>query len=279
MGLGDYNPPRTGVAIETRPPKRAGTDQEPRVNRRRLIALLAGSAAALGVAVPAWKDDLFAKRVRVIDPGRLVRGAWQRPGPLRRLLEREKIRTIVTLTAINRDDPKYVSQERVVRETGVDWVLVPMRGSRATLAQMAEAADLLADPARQPVYFHCVAGHHRTSLVHAAYRIRHEGWSAERAWREVAGLPWARPAHDTGDRLLIEQFAASRYAQPSSRNEASHARTPDSEMGRQDDAGDRPGRLGAGGPPALDQQLRSGRAGAGLPLGPDAGARAVESGA
>ena len=48
---------------------------------------------------------------------------------------------------------------------------------------MAEAADLLADPNRQPVFFHCVAGHHRTSLTHAAYLIRHAGYSAEQAWR------------------------------------------------------------------------------------------------
>jgi protein tyrosine phosphatase (PTP) superfamily phosphohydrolase (DUF442 family) len=150
----------------------------------------------------------------VVVPGRLVRGAWQRPGPLRRLIEREKIKTIVTLTAINRDDPKYVEQARVVRRTGVDWVIIPMRGSSATEGQMAEAADLLADPERQPVFFHCVAGHHRTSLAHAAYRVRHDGWAAGDAWREVSALPWARPdAHaDRSDRRLIESFAAGQAA-------------------------------------------------------------------
>ena len=58
---------------------------------------------------------------------------------------------------------------------------------------MAEAADLLADPFRQPIYFHCVAGHHRTSLAHAAYLIRHDGYSADAAWEVVSRLPWARP--------------------------------------------------------------------------------------
>jgi protein tyrosine phosphatase (PTP) superfamily phosphohydrolase (DUF442 family) len=160
-----------------------------------------------GGITTCW-DQVLEKRVLVIVPGGLVRGAWQKPGPLERLLRREKVRTIVTLTAINRDDPKYVAQERVVRRTGVDWVLVPMRGSTATLRQLAEAADLLADPARRPVFFHCVAGHHRSNLVQAAYRIRHEGWSAERAWREVAALPWSRPEADGADRRLIEAFAA-----------------------------------------------------------------------
>ena len=80
------------------------------------------------------------------------------------------------------------SQAKVVTEMGVSWLFVPMRGSTATLEQMAEAADLLADPGRQPVFFHCVAGHHRTSLAHAAYLIRHRGWSAA-AGLERSGQP------------------------------------------------------------------------------------------
>jgi protein tyrosine phosphatase (PTP) superfamily phosphohydrolase (DUF442 family) len=154
-------------------------------------------------------DGTGEKRVRTIVPGRLIRGAWQSPEALRQILARERIKTIVTLTAINRDDPKYVSQAEVVNGTGVDWVIVPMRGSTATLEQMTEAADLLADPDRRPVFFHCVAGHHRTSLAHAAYLIRHEGYSAEQAWGAVAGLPWTRPyaTADQNDRRLILEFA------------------------------------------------------------------------
>lgn len=175
-----------------------------------------GIALPLAVAaVLAWSwTNLAEKRVKVVVPGRLVRGAWQGSWPLRRLIDRERIRTIVTLTAINRDDPKYVKQERVVRQTGVDWVIVPMRGSTATLAQMTEAADLLADRTRQPVFFHCVGGHHRTSLVHAAYRIRHQGWSAEQVWAELLSLRWTRPAarSDQSDHALIRTFAEAEAA-------------------------------------------------------------------
>ncbi|HEV3162553.1 MAG TPA: hypothetical protein VGZ22_00835 [Isosphaeraceae bacterium] len=182
----------------------------------------------------AW-DDLVEKRVAVLEPGRLVRGAWQRPGPLRRIVEREKIKTIVTLTAINRDDPKFVSQAQVVRQTGVRWIIVPMHGSRASLDQMAEAADLLADPRLQPVFFHCVAGHHRTSLVHAAYRMRHQGWSAERAWREVAALPWTRPQTDIDDHRLIAAFAEAPATAVSPGKEAYDASSPGSKVDRGND--------------------------------------------
>jgi hypothetical protein len=182
-----------------------------RLSRRLAITLGLGGAAvaSLGLGAARVWDEVAEKRVVVMEPGRVVRGAWQRPWPLRRLIAREQIRTIVTLTAINRDDPKYVRQALVVRDMGVAWVIIPMRGSRATLDQMAEAADLVADPRRQPVFFHCVAGHHRSSLVHAAYLIRHRGYTAREAWNVVAALPWARPgsAADAADRRLIEAFA------------------------------------------------------------------------
>jgi protein tyrosine phosphatase (PTP) superfamily phosphohydrolase (DUF442 family) len=168
------------------------------------ILALATSWAAIAVGTPG-----ALKRVRVIEPGRLVRGAWQNPGALRTIIDRQRIKTVVTLTAINRDDPKYVGQSAVVSQTGVDWVIVPLRGSTATIEQMARAADLLADSSRQPVFFHCVAGHHRTNLVHAAYLIRHRGLSGDQAWDVIAGLPWTRPGStaDQHDRARIAEFA------------------------------------------------------------------------
>jgi protein tyrosine phosphatase (PTP) superfamily phosphohydrolase (DUF442 family) len=178
------------------------------------IMVVVAVLASLGIVAARWNTE--ARRLRVVVPGRLVGGAWQSPEALRRLIDRERIRTVVTLTAINRDDPKYVTQADVIGRTGVDWVIIPMHGSTATLEQMAEAADLLADPARQPVYFHCVAGHHRTSLAHAAYLIRHGGYTAEKAWDLVSRLPWARPGAraDEKDRALIFAFAREQSSIP-----------------------------------------------------------------
>ncbi len=177
------------------------------------IALGSIAAPLAGYSAWQWRDVFFEKRVAVVVPGRIIRGAWQSPGPLRRILARERIKTILSLSAINTNDPKYVEQAQVVRETGVDWRLIPIHGSYASLAQMAEAANILADPALQPIFFHCVAGHHRSSQAHAAYRIAHEGWSADRAWAEVAALPWARPAKDREDHRLIEAFASNSLPQ------------------------------------------------------------------
>ncbi len=181
---------------------------------RRLGGAIALAIAAAGVLTILCNSG-DEKHLRIVVPGHLIRGAWQAPEALRAIIAREQIKTIVTLTAINRDDPKYVAQANVVSETGVRWLFVPMRGSTATLEQMENAADLLADPSNQPVFFHCVAGHHRTSLAHAAYLVRHCGWSAAAAWKEVAGLPWARPTAtpDQNDRALIEEFAKAQQSE------------------------------------------------------------------
>lgn len=172
------------------------------------ILLTVGVAVAIIAVAVARHEDWLEKRVAIVEPNRLIRGAWQRPWPLQRILDRERVRTIVTLTAINEDDPKYIDQSRALHGRDVDWIIVPMRGSTATVEEMAQAADLLADPQRQPVFFHCVAGHHRTSLVHAAYLIRHKALTADRAWRVVADLPWSEPDQpsDQRDAKRIAEF-------------------------------------------------------------------------
>ena len=181
---------------------------------RRPILWIGVILATLGIGLGVGLSR-GPKRLAVVLPGKIFRGAWQTPRDLGDVVRTHAIATVVTLTAINPDDRKYVSQARAIEDLGIHWRIVPMRGSRATLPQMAEAADLVADPSAQPVFFHCVAGHHRSGLVQAAYRIRHEGWSSEQAWDELTKLSWTRPdaTADREDRALITAFAASPYAQ------------------------------------------------------------------
>jgi protein tyrosine phosphatase (PTP) superfamily phosphohydrolase (DUF442 family) len=247
-----------------------------RVQIGAILLALAG-AALVGIR---WNNN-GEKHLSIVLPGRLIRGAWQSPEALRAIIARERIKTIVTLTAINCDDPKYVGQAKVVNETGVSWLIVPMRGSRATLEQMAQSADLLADTERQPVFFHCVAGHHRTSLAHAAYLIRCRGWTAAAAWKEVANLPWARPAAeaDQNDKALIDEFAGFQrsleVASPSVTSEVHDDEevtlAPNHPLGREAGRRDHD-RLAVGrGLESSESQFRRGATGTSLSLGSDAG--------
>jgi protein tyrosine/serine phosphatase len=54
-----------------------------------------------------------------------------------------------------------------------------------TDAQLAEFMRIVDDPANQPVYVHCVGGRHRTGVMTAAYRMSADGWTADRAFKEM----------------------------------------------------------------------------------------------
>lgn len=44
---------------------------------------------------------------------------------------------------------------------------------------------LVNDPANGAVYVHCKGGRHRTGAMTAAYRLTHDGWTAEQAFEEM----------------------------------------------------------------------------------------------
>lgn len=207
------------------------------------VVVLCFLIGMIGQSIANSWYNWFEKRVVVVVPGQLIRGAFQQPRPLRRLVEREKIKTIVTLAALPEFSHRFRGQARVVERTGIRWIILPILDSRPSIEEMVRAADLLADQRSRPIFFHCIAGHHRTSLALAAYRIRYEGWSAERAWREVSALPWARPHADVFDHRQIENFAA-KYGAGVGRRRAT--RTPPGRPGPTEVEPTHPNRSGDG---------------------------------
>ncbi len=138
-GRPDYNPSGLafGAALEgSLPPaadgraiaSEAATSDCPDASRRVDFGLGLGGAF--------FRDDLLEKAGRGGRWGDWSEVPGQCPGPLRRAIERERIRTVVSLTAINRDDPKYVAQAKVSRNRG-QLGHRPDARSRATLEQMS----------------------------------------------------------------------------------------------------------------------------------------------
>jgi protein tyrosine/serine phosphatase len=136
-------------------------------------------------------DYLFPEKFATVVPGRIYRGAWQQEWPMRRIVDQHKIKTIVALA----HPPSNVLVKReqsLARELGCDWVHVPIVDDRtiadeeALFTRLEEAAAIVADPARQPVFFHCHHGINRASMVQMAYRMLYCGWSLNEATEEIA---------------------------------------------------------------------------------------------
>ncbi len=73
-----------------------------------------------------------------------------------------------------------------VERAGMKYVRIPMNTRVApTAAQLASFLELVNDPANQPVYVHCAGGRHRTGVMTAAYRMSVDGWTADRAFKEM----------------------------------------------------------------------------------------------
>ena len=92
------------------------------------------------------------------------------------------VKTLVNLTSDDADPGERAMTERA----GMHYFQIPMTTHQPpTAAQLAEFMRIVNDPANQPVYVHCVGGRHRTGVMTAAYRMSEEGWTADRAFKEM----------------------------------------------------------------------------------------------
>jgi protein tyrosine phosphatase (PTP) superfamily phosphohydrolase (DUF442 family) len=156
--------------------------------RRALLVVL-----ALVAAEQTWRhgrDYVFPDRFATVVSDRIFRGAWQKDWPMRRIVRDHHIKTIVALA----HPPTHelaVSEKALAAELGVKWIHIPIvetrePGDASVSDRLIAAAAAVADPANQPVYFHCHHGINRASMVQMAYRMLHCGWTLDQAQAEIA---------------------------------------------------------------------------------------------
>ena len=169
------------------------------MSRRRIWTWLI--ATAILVPIASWQsrrhlyEYVFAEKYLVVEPGKLYRGAWQRDWPMRRIIRNDRIKTIVAL-AHPPEHPLAIREAALSKEMGVRWIHLPVveesttiEGHRTVADALEKAADAMADPANQPVYFHCHHGVNRTSMAQMAYRMLHCGYTLHEAEAEIARTP------------------------------------------------------------------------------------------
>ena len=92
------------------------------------------------------------------------------------------VKTLINLTS----DDALANERAMVESAGMAYVQIPMTThERPTPEKVATFLSIVNDPARQPVYVHCVGGRHRTGVMSAVYRMTHDGWTADQAFKEM----------------------------------------------------------------------------------------------
>jgi tyrosine-protein phosphatase SIW14 len=128
-------------------------------------------ASAGTIDISAIQIDNFGR----IDP-RYYRGA-QPEGRDYEDLVALGIKTVINLTSDDAD----AGEQAMVESAGMTYVQIPMTTrTEPTAQQLAEFLKIVADPAMQPVYVHCVGGRHRTGVMTAVYRMTDAGGQATR---------------------------------------------------------------------------------------------------
>jgi len=94
--------------------------------------------------------------------------------------------TLGVKTVIDLQRDGSPTEERLVKAAGMKFHRIPMTTNvKPTAEQLSLFMKLVNDPANQPVYVHCAGGRHRTGVMTAVYRMHHDGWGAERAFKEM----------------------------------------------------------------------------------------------
>jgi protein tyrosine/serine phosphatase len=158
--------------------------------RRRHVAAL---IVAVSIAAPGYAKDTKesaapaakAPAVHIDNFGRInehyYRGA-QPAGQDFSDLAKLGIKTIIDLTNGDGD----TNEQRLAESVGMKFVNIAMSTRVVpTVEQIATFLSIVNDPAKQPVYVHCVGGRHRTGVMTAIYRMTSDQWAGDKAFKEM----------------------------------------------------------------------------------------------
>ena len=91
------------------------------------------------------------------------------------------VKTVIDLA--QEGDP---AEEANAKKAGLQFVRIPMTTHQSPgPVTITEFLSLVNDPARQPVYVHCIGGRHRTGVMTAIYRMTAEAWTPIQAFHEM----------------------------------------------------------------------------------------------
>lgn len=112
---------------------------------------------------------------------KITDGVWRGAQPTAEgmaTLKAMGVKTVVNLRALHSDRDE-------LRGLGLDYVHLPCTAVVPDEEVVVKFLKVATDPARRPVFVHCQHGSDRTGVAIAAYRVAVQGWSMEKARREL----------------------------------------------------------------------------------------------
>lgn len=126
-------------------------------------------------------DQITIRNFRQITP-------WFYRGGQPRDEEFEQLSTLGIKTVIClRWNRKAVNKELLIgKELNLNVISIPLTYWRLpNRSEIDEYFSIIDNVSNHPVFLHCKHGSDRTGMLASFYRIRHEGWSADRAYDEM----------------------------------------------------------------------------------------------
>jgi protein tyrosine/serine phosphatase len=153
--------------------------RERRALRPWIALVLIASHTALAAQETDTTSAVHIKRFSRINAS-YYRGAE----PKRQDYERLASLGIRTVVDLKREG--IAEESAIVRRIGMKFESIPMSpGSAPSAHAVTQFLKIVTDPANEPVFVHCEGGHDRTGALTAIYRMTHDGWTVDRAFREM----------------------------------------------------------------------------------------------
>ena len=126
----------------------------------------------------------------------------------------ERLDSLGIKTVINLRDDAFREEPTWVQKAGMQYYNIPLSDNHpATEAQTAQFLDLVNDPHNWPVYVHCAGGRHRAGEMTAIYRITHDNWTADQAFKEMQQYDWySFPFHGPLKTYVYQYYDSQRLA-------------------------------------------------------------------
>lgn len=117
--------------------------------------------------------------------GKVTDFLYRSAEPDGRLLEMIRPKTVVDLRGDLSPKEREKAMARAAK-AGADWVSIPLSDKRPPEPETINRwLAMVENKSLHPILVHCKGGRHRTGGLVAAYRIRVQGWSNERAYEEA----------------------------------------------------------------------------------------------